>query len=849
MKRRIAELGVAALLVLAAGVHWGLGPWLAGSGDDSLDSPVGEVRLAGLAAPVSLRRDAYGVSLVEAASEEDLAFATGYVMAQDRLHQMVTMARVSQGRLAESAGAAAAPLDLYIRTLGLPRAAEAHWHAADGDVQRLLQRFADGVNAWVDAHAGRLPLEFRLAGEVPESWTPLDSMGIYLLLNLGLSLNLHEELAFLQVAQAVGAERAAWLFPVMPDEPLPLDEARVKFSGVDLAGLPAGTGAALPEAFAALGLPRGNAASNNWAIAPALTRGGASVLANDTHLLLSQPSPWMLLQLRAPGYNATGVALPGLPGIVAGYNGRIAWGMTMVMADAQDLYIERLETRNGREMYLDGNRWRPVVQRLETFRVRGQDKPVDVSIRATRNGPLLNTVLRMNKVSDLQAVSFPHKPGFGIALRWSGLEPDDTLAALFALARAEDFADAQYAAQQVRGIHLNLLYADRANIGWQVTGRYPLRTGGTGKLPSPGWTDDYAWQGWASPSRLPAQVNPPEGFIGTANNRTVPADFPVLLSRSWYAPERGERIAQMIRARKDHDAASSIAMQADQRTLLWPKLKAQWQEPLLAGQLAAAIETLPAREQLPVRELLERLLAWDGDMAADNPEAAAFGVFQARFPQVLYLDELGGDAGAPAFRALAEVATFAYSAAQDHLLGREDSPFWDDVATPQRETRAEIIVRALADTRRALVAAQGEDVAQWRWGALHTYTWRSGPTQFAPHLGLVEGYVARRLGEQLDRGPYPAGGDGNTLNITGFVPGVSLDTLLVPAMRLVVDFALDEPVHLVNAGGQSGNPASPHYDDGIALYLSGDNRVIPFNDSAARHAHFADELRLLPASP
>lgn len=852
-------LGIVALLVLV--LRLALVPLVREETRDSLDPPVGRVALPGLSQPVSIRRDGYGVPLIEAANLDDLAFATGYAMAQDRLNQMVGMSLSAQGRLAEMAGPVALPMDRYMRTLGVRRIAEQHYRQLPPDLVRALERFSAGVNAYVNTHRDRLPFSLRASGYVPEAWTPLNSMDIYMLLNLGLALNLHQEVDFLNITAQVGPEKAAWLLPTMPDEPLPFAEAKKLFpdnfaesnghtAALDWRALRSDAAAlqSMGERLHALLLPTGVAASNNWVIAPQRSAGGASILANDTHLMLEHPPLWMLAQLRAPGYNATGIAVAGVPGIVAGYNGHVAWGMTMVMADGQDLFVERLRQNGNVEEYLYGDTWYPVQVRDEVIKVRGGGQET-LRVRATRHGPLVESALREPRLNPVMSEPLASQSSSGLALSWTASEPDQSMAALWAVARAENLAQAQAAIREIRYIHLNVVFADRDNIGWQVTGRYPKRRAGTGKFPSPGWTGEYDWDGWWDVAYHPAEVNPAKGFFGTANDRKVPPGYPLVLTSSWYYPERGERIDELLAARVDHTAQTSVAMQADQFNPLARKLKRVLLDPVFAAKLKKALPLLPPEDGLRAMEAQVALGSWDGSMAPSSKDALLFALFQDALTREAFLDELGPDAASPAWRALINGTILAYSATQDHLLQREDSPFWDDVATESvKETKADIFARALAAAVRGAEERLGADRAQWQWGKVHTYTWASPATAMRAHLPWLEQQVVGLLSPYLDRGPYPAGGDHNTLNVSGSTVGrgeFAVET--VPAMRLVVDFAQREPVQLVIAGGQSDDPASAHYADGIPLYLSLQNRAMPFNDVNARNAQFRDAFVLEPA--
>jgi len=302
----------------------------------------GELRLAGLADTVVIARDELGVPRIEAKNDDDLAFGLGYAMAADRLAQMVSYTLTAQGRLSEMAGPPTRDLDVYMRTLGLRRISEQQLAMASPRLRRQLERFAAGVNAWVFAHKDKLPLDFKLSGYAPEPWAPVNSMDIFTLLNLGLSLNLHEEIAFLNLAAKVGPEKAAWLIPSEGNPALAHDEAKklADFPFAELAALSAPQ-AAVQQQLRELFLPLQQAASNNWALGPERTQEKLSILANDTHLVLEHPPVWMLVQTATPQHRAAGVAVAGIPGIVAGYNGHVAWGSPTAHREAETAKAHR----------------------------------------------------------------------------------------------------------------------------------------------------------------------------------------------------------------------------------------------------------------------------------------------------------------------------------------------------------------------------------------------------------------------------------------------------------------------------------------------------------------------------
>lgn len=814
----------------------------------------GVIEVPGIATEAFIRRDALGIPVVHSENMDDLAFAAGYAMASDRLAQMVSYSLLGQGRLSEMAGPPVLDIDMYVRIMGLHLAAQHQFDQLPLEYRRMLDRFAEGVNAYIDIHKDRLPLDFRLSGYTPEAWQPINSLYIFNVLNLGLSFNLHEEIAFLSIAHALGPGKAAWLFPVHPDEPLPFDKAAILEEAWDEAGSePFLSG--LEDDLKALEdirdqverilMPTGIAASNNWGVSPFKTARGASVIANDTHLPLEHPPIWMLMQLKSSDYHVAGVAMPGIPGIVAGYNGHIAWGMTMVMGDSQDIYIERIKQINGKDHYLYRGEWHPVTTRTEVFHVKGGD-PLERSFSFTRHGALLNSALSSAPVHPLLPPEA--KSGFGLAVKTTLHEPDNSLEGMHALNLATDMDAARDAISRIRFMNLNFIYGNADHIAWQVSGRYPVRANGRGHLPSPGWTGDYDWKGYLPVAQHPYAMNPVSGFLYTANHRTVDPAEGLLLGSSWYAPERGERIRQMLEAIDSYGYIDAVEMQNDRHDVMVKKMQDLFFASPAAGEIAEAIDGWDdSRRAAKAKLSMDVLRSFDGNMHADSPGAAIYGIFHHLLTRNLFGDELGPD-DSMTWRSFRSLNRGIYGPVQDHLFERPESPFWNNIHTPDTvETRAEIIARTLADAADYAQKHMGRSTDDWQWGKIHTYTWRTPTTKMQTHLPLFQRFGAWMLSKYTDRGPYPAGGGFNTINVAGYHRGDGFDVWLIPAMRMVVDFGLDEPLFLVNSGGQSGNPASPHYDDGIPLFLSGKNRQMSYRPENIRRQY--ENVLTLKASP
>ncbi|MEO4048704.1 penicillin acylase family protein [Pseudomonas sp. CAU 1711] len=800
----------------------------------------GIVRVQGLAQSVVVRRNALGMPLIETTTFHDALFALGYVHAADRLSQMVGMRLLAEGRLAEMNGPGLLEVDRFMRTVNLRAQAELLYKNASPRIKQFFEVYARGVNAYLFRYQDKLPMDLAESGYRPAYWKPEDSVLLFCLLNFGLSVNLQEEIAALTLADRVGADKLAWLLPSYPDEPLPFEEAE-KLRGLTLAGKIPGLAAVNQAAgqVAALNM-LGVAASNNWAIAPQNSRSGKSLLANDTHLPLSMPSAWNFVQIRSPKFQAAGVTIAGVPAVVAGFNGKLAWGMTMVMGDNQDLFLEQLKREGGRLYYLADGKWQPARERQETFFIKGQ-RPIRETLWETRHGPLLNSALGERK-TPLQPL--PFASGYGLALRSIQGEVDRSLDAFFDLSRAQSVEQAFEATREVRATALNIVFADAQHIGWQVTGRYPNRTQGTGLVPSPGWDNAYAWDGYADPMLHPYDQDPMQGWLGTANQRTVPRGYGMQLSNSWFYPERAERIAQLAGSGR-HDQKSMIAMQYDQTTPFAGKLQAMLDAPGMAESLSRAIAALPAAERSKAEEARKRLLAFDGRMAATSADAALYSAFLQESARQTFLDELGPDTS-PAWQALVEIANDSYSAQADHLLGRDDSPFWDDLKTAQKEDKPAILARSLAGAVTYLEGTLGVDRGAWQWGKLHQYRWTSNATKMAPYLDAGQRRAVESIKGYLDRGPYPAGGDHGTLNVAAYQWGNDFDVWLIPAMRIVVDFGLEEPMIGVNSSGQSGNPASPHYADGIEAWLKGGYMSFPFQSRNVDRVYGNQRLMLMP---
>ncbi len=783
MVRRTLFLGLAALLAVVA-MGGALLFWAAKRAEPHY---AGEILLAGPAAPITVRYGAHAVPTIEADNLQDLLFAQGYVVASERMWQMDLLRRLASGRLAEVLGEDALMADRFFRTIGLAKAAREGLDALEGPYREMLEAYAAGVNAYQEQAAGRLPLEYLIARFEPAPWTPEDSLVIGEYLAWTLSFNLRSELVFLHLAARVGNERAAELFPSDEGIPAPDDAADLpSFAAASAAGIESLL--ALPAGF---GLPTAGAASNAWAVTGERTANGGALLANDTHLAPTLPGIWYELELRAPGLHAAGVALPGVPLILIGHNDDLAWGLTTVMADTQDIFVERPTPDGDRVARPDGAE-EAIVSRQEEVTVRGHDQPHRLIVRSTGHGVILNEVLGANTgtLMDLEPVDTPHL----LALRWSSDIPERALAGVFGLNTASTLEEARAASLELKRASFNLMAAHRdGGIAWQVTGALPRRGRGSGVFPSPGWEPGYGWEDYVPQTDNPGIVNPRGYALITANNRTVPEDYQPSLGHSWMAPFRARRIEELIGQRIALTPRDMTDMQLDRLSLEARRFKES------LGRVAPEIRLIDPEAR---RIADEYLMTWEGDFGPESRAAALFVLIRQSLFEELFGDELGED-----LPALLSVALLSYNALEAALYSGRSS-FWDDVDTAEVEGPAHVWARALRRAKSALDETQPE-LGKQRLDRLR-------------HVSFPHAFDRTPLlGDFFGLGPLPMGGDTHTINTLKASPDDPGTALFIPTLRVVyapADWTQTEGTLTL---GQSGHRFSRYRDDQLEDWRAG----------------------------
>jgi penicillin amidase len=732
----------------------------------------GHLRLEGLEGTVEVRRDRWGVPHIRAATPHDLWFGEGFCHGQDRLWQIDLYRRIGSGRLSEIAGRVGMQADRFMRTLGLRRAALSEEAALDPGLRLELEAFCAGVNA---AATGRpLPAEFQILRLGFEPFRPADQLLLTKLLSFGLSTNWERELLRAEMARELGPELTARLDPTYPPgNPVVLEP-----------GEPwSGDGLALSEQIArvrdSLGLAVEATGSNNWAVSGRRTATGGPLLAGDPHLPPSMPGITYQVGLYRGERFCRGASLPGLPGVMMGQNNDVAWSFTNVMADVMDLFIERVD---GDSYEFCGER-RPLTVIEEEIQVKGRREPAKVVVRETHHGPIVNEALAADDAEPL-------------ALRFAALDAPGVTSANVSVLDFDGGASLVDGLAEHAHPASNLVWADRhGSIGYKTIGRIPMRRGDCPDLPKPGWTGEHEWEGWVPYEELPEANDPEQGFLITANNRIEPDDYRHHITSDYLDGYRARRIELMIALESKHDLDGFEAMQTDMLSL--PGL-----------ETVHRLARLRARDQ---RETvaIERLRSWDGQMSPDSIAATVYQAFTLRLGREVARQAIADRDLAERWLDRADNGFVAHVTSpwrwQAHLLALWDEGDDSLIGRSWDELALDALRGALDD----LEGRFGPEGMAWRWGQVH-------PLVFPHALGNVNPLFARLFNRTLE-----VGGGQETVAQVGWDPNDPFTAIWAPCWRMVADPLDPDRSRWQAFTGQSGHPASPHYDDLQTRWLRG----------------------------
>lgn len=781
---RTILIGLAALIILLplAGAGAGYVWW-----SRSLPQLDGELRLAGLGADVRVVRDDHGIPHIFAGSLRDAARALGYLHAQDRFFQMDLTRRVLQGRISEAIGERGLALDRLFRTLDLDGAGRQSFAALSPELQADLKAYAEGVNSWLDESGQAAPLEYALLGIEPEPWQPEDAVVWGKGMAWKLSANWRQDATRAMLAAKYGRERAERLFPTkFPEWPVTLkpEVGGGEQRGASLTGGREGR-PRIAEAGALvqglLALPSiGAGASNEWVIDGTRSVTGKPLLANDPHLELQIPILWYLARITTPEITIAGATAPGVPFVLLGQNGHIAWGLTTTDSDTQDLFIEtEAADRPGHYMTPDGPR--PIRSRSVTIKVK-DGAPVVFTRRETRHGPIISDA--MPEAETLAA------DGKMLALAWTGFTGEDTTAeALYRINRAWNWRDFQAALRFYKSPAQNIVYADRqGNIGFTNAGMVPLRKSGDGRYPADGASAEFDWTGMVPFDGWPRLFNPAAGAIANANNAVIDDDYPYWFGRDQGAGYRAMRIIERLGETPRHDLSSMAAMQMDVQAAH-------------ARDLVPFLLKLEAETGLE-RQALDLLRTWDFSAAHDRPEPLILDWWLLRMNEELLKSGLDPVAAASGrFNASVVVSMLR----QPNGFCRDENAGADCMKAVRAAFR-----RTLAE----LAGRYGSDVSKWRWGTEHIAVMENQVLDNIPGFRALFGVA------------FPSDGGFYSINRGGSLGKPDDEHPLVrksgAGYRAVYDLGRPARSRFVIATGQSGHPLSPFYADQLPLYRSGE---------------------------
>lgn len=760
------------LVVLIALIVGGVGGYLFYRGQKSLPVTDGAVTVRGLTSSVEVVRDANGIPHISGADVLDVARATGYVHAQDRLFQMELGRRLGAGRLAEIFGAEAVAQDRVSRQLGLVQAAQSELDRMSSEGREILEAYAVGVNAYREQNLEQLPPEFQLLGHVPEPWRALDSVTIGKWFAYVLSSNGTAEVLRGQLVDAVGVQAAYVLTGLTP--PPPTDESSRAPTSFRLA-----SALSRPERFHA-------GASNAWVVASERSASQRPLLAADPHLSLPIPSIFYEIQLSGGGLDVAGASIPGLPLVVFGQNQRIAWGITALFADVQDVYIESVNPANPRQYAWDGQ-WVDLDVVTESIPVK-DGAAVSEEVRVTRHGVVVGEA----------------DDGRLLAQRWDAVWNGDHVTALVRLNRAASWQEFTEALRSWSSPALSFVYADvEGNIGFFPVGDIPVRVSFDGAVPVDGSSGEFEWEGNIPHDLKPMIFNPENGVIVSANHRMFPADTPYPLGVDTLADFRARRINDLVQASSSLTLDDFARIQRDRYDVAT--------EPILRH----IVQLRPDADE-PM-QAIQILRDWNGRMEP-GPAPAIYYAIYVELLHNTFRDELGDDI----FDHYLEFLELGHPGGVHAIVDDETSPFWDDKATPEVEDRTQIFARSLEGGLARLSAELGGNVSQWDWARVHG-------VHFRHPLGREE-----PLSWLFSRGPIPFGGSTNTVANAVVSLREPFDTTIGTSFRFLADLSDLSRSRTSVPTGASGHPLSPHYFDQNPRWISGESHTLLDGSSSGR---------------
>lgn len=772
----------------------------------------GTINLAGLKKTVTVVRDEKGMPYLYGESLEDLFRAQGYVIAQDRLFQMHLTRMVVLGRISEVVGADAVGLDTRMRTLGFHRQAREHLKILNTETINYLQQYVAGINAYINEGEDSHPLEFTLGGITPENWAPVDVVAVMYYMGWRSAANMQTEILSQMIIDKIGSDKFQEISPININPDDPPDSLQVKHLEItpntvmlpQLAEYDSTLMGYFHEAAQHQGI-----GSNNWISGSEMSSGGKPIVASDPHLdARILPGVFYACGMISPDFRTVGVTVPGIPGLLIGRNKFLANGITNAYGDAQDLYFETLAPGQP-DHYLENDEAKPFGIIKETLRIKDENAPdgyreEEITIKTTPRGPVISGIMPDLKTRRV------------LTVRWAPFESMQPSLGFEYLLLAKSAAEVREKLRMASTLHVNVTFADiDGTLGWQTTGRLPIRSTGESIAPVDANLHPDNWIGWVPFEDTPGQLGSGKGWIGNANHKTTTSDYPYYYSSYFASSYRYQRLKELMALPGKKTVDDHWQYQRDALNVL-----ARSVAPLL-------VKTL---KQDPETETLAKILSqWDYVDRVESPAPTVFQSIYRHLVKLTYEDELGDTLAATMLD-----TWYFWQERFQKMLEDGKSPWFDRQDTPdEQETLETIIIMAGKAAGEELRTALGGTPEEWHWGKVHRMTY----TNPARRSGVGKAWMGD--------GPYSMGGSGETLYRALYKFSDPGEIVFSAAMRMVADLSDPDKVVAVINGGESARSFHPHQKDQIPAYHSGKKLYWWFSDAAIQE-NKVSELRLIP---
>lgn len=766
----------------------------------------GSIVLEGIDDEVEIIRDSFGMPHIYAKNDNDAAFAFGYCAAQDRLFQMEMVRRVVKGRLSEVVGPETIGVDKLFRVITSGKSLEERFELLPVEVKEFMSSYAAGVNQYINNPDGNFPIEFSLIGFQPELWEPADELCVIYYMAWTLNFSFDTELTYEAVRSKVGQALADELFidypkgaPTIIPGQFNLNSSKHIIETIRAA-----------QNITGMSMRGG---SNSWVISGDKSATGMPILANDMHLGFGAPGIWYEAHLNTPNLNVSGVCLPGIPFIVAGANSNIAWGFTNVMADDADYYLEKINPDNGQQYEYDGQ-WMDITGYEDTIFV-ANDTPVVINIRHTGHGVIIDDII--------EETFWKHADtSYSISMRWTINDFNDEPTAFFNLNRASNIDEIESAVELYKCPGQNWVYADKdGNIGYWAGVGIPNRDGFDGSHILPGWESKNEWKGFVKTENQPHIKNPENGWIATANNKTIGDDYPHYISQSFAPPDRIFRIQALLNSKNKLSVDDIKSIHADNYMIAAEK----W-----LPQIINALDSESLNEN--EAKALNILKNWDYYADKNSRGSSVFHAVLQFIIENMFRERMGEDLY---FYYLSH-NNFGVHKALHSILENTSSQWFDNPTTEIVENRDDIYRMSFSQGVDFLQNSLGDDTERWQWSRLNSLTFYNSVGRNIPILK-----------NWMNVGPFEVGGSSHTVNPTLYSLLNPWEPVAGASHRHIFDLGNTKNSLRVIPGGISGNFISPHYDDQIDLWLNVDYR--PFQiDRTDILEDTAYKLTLVPFS-